>query len=654
MAIIGQQILTIGTENQPTGSETLFSAFNKVQNNFNNLFSCASSYSTFLSGDGIHVTSNPTTGTVTVNNTGVLNLYEGTGVTLSGQNGNITISATGTGSAAGVTRIGLISPHSTLQITGGPIVSAGNIAVDLPNIPVSSDFVSGTYTAPTLFVDPQGRITKIADTIGVGTVTSIAVENGGGLQITGSPITSSGTINIKNMGVTSITNGGGLDISGTTGDITIAATNQNVGTVTSVEVTSTSLVVTGSPITTSGPITIDLPATTLVGNIRVTGNANIGVANISNLLVNGNASVSGNLIVSSDTTITGNLTVNGTTTTVNSTVVTVNDKNLVLANNQTTSDGANGSGLTIGSEIATFNYSNVSNGWVASNTITATGNLIGGNIITGGFANITGNIYINSVSDSTGGLGSASGGALQIAGGISVQKNVYVAGNTTASNITTRNLILANASIGASGAISWTVGTKLYSTSSDTKLEVSGSAGANLNHGSNNYVGVNASGAFIKTNNSSTWNFYGNGNMAGPSSTLGVVGNITAGNVNVGAGAISGNDFTSINSVVISSTSDLFFNAQNNNGSYVAFAPPLTMPSSTAVVWALPNAEGSANSFLSTDGAGILSFKKVARAFTPASSTAAGIPGDITYDSSHIYVCVGATAWIRINATTNF
>ena len=49
MAIIGQQILTIGTENQPTGSETLFSAFNKVQNNFNNLFSCASSYSTFLS-----------------------------------------------------------------------------------------------------------------------------------------------------------------------------------------------------------------------------------------------------------------------------------------------------------------------------------------------------------------------------------------------------------------------------------------------------------------------------------------------------------------------------------------------------------------------------------------------------------------------------
>jgi len=634
MAITGQEILTIGTENQPTGSETLYSAFNKVQNNFTNLFSYASSYSTFVSGDGIHVTTNPTTGTVTLNNTGVINLFEGSGVTLSGSNGNVTISAAGTGSAAGVTRVGLLSPHNTLQITGGPIVGAGNIAVDLPNIVVSGDFVSGTYTAPTLFVDPQGRITKIANTTGVGTVSSIAVVNGGGLQITGSPVTSSGTINIKNMGVTSITNGGGLTISDTTGDITIAATNQNTGTVTSVEVTSNTLTVTGSPITSSGPITIDLPALPVIGNVRIAGNANIGVANVSTLLVNGNANVTGNLNVSSDAIITGNLTVNGTTTTVNSTVVTVNDKNLVLANNQTTSDGANGAGITIGSSIATWNYSNVSNGWVASNTITATGN-----------------IYISSVSDSTGGLGTASDGALQIAGGISVQKNVYIAGNTTASNVLTRNLTLANASIGASGAISWTVGTKLYSTSSDTKLELSGSAGANLNHGSNNYVGVSASGAFIKTNNANTWNFYGNGNMAGPGSTLGVVGNISAGNVSVGVGTVTANDFVSGNSVTISNTSALLFNTINDNSKFVALTAPTSI-TGAYIAWALPNSDGVANSFLSTDGGGNWSFKTPARSQAPATATSAGVAGQIAYDSTHIYVCIATNSWIRASAST--
>ena len=47
---------------------------------------------------------------------------------------------------------------------------------------------------------------------------------------------------------------------------------------------------------------------------------------------------------SGDLTVTGNLTVNGTTTTINSTTLTVDDKNIVLASGATTDNDADGGG----------------------------------------------------------------------------------------------------------------------------------------------------------------------------------------------------------------------------------------------------------------------------------------------------------------------
>lgn len=299
MAINGQQFLNIGTENAPTGSDSLFQAFGKVQNNFTNLFSYASPFSTFSSGNGIQINANSTSNTITITNTGVTSLIPGTGITLSGSNGNVTISAGGSG-ASGVTRVGVVSDGGTIHVVGGPIVSTGNINIDLPNIPTGPNFAVGTYVAPTLKVDAQGRITEIANTTGVGTVTSIAIESADqNLQITGSPVTSNGTITIQNMGVTSITNGGGLSISGSTGDITIAATNRNQGTVTSVTLHSNTLTITGSPVTTSGPLTVDIPSD--VGNIGASGNANFGYVRANVLQVTGNVTIGGNLTVTGNT-----------------------------------------------------------------------------------------------------------------------------------------------------------------------------------------------------------------------------------------------------------------------------------------------------------------------------------------------------------------
>ncbi len=63
--------------------------------------------------------------------------------------------------------------------------------------------------------------------------------------------------------------------------------------------------------------------------------------------------------VSDNLTVTGNLTVSGTTTTVNSTTVNLNDHNIVLDSNNSTSAVVNGAGITIeggSGDDATFTY----------------------------------------------------------------------------------------------------------------------------------------------------------------------------------------------------------------------------------------------------------------------------------------------------------
>ena len=219
MAISGQETLQIGAQNSPTNSDSLWVAFNKTQNNFSTLFSLASPYDIFTSQAGISVTSNASTGTVTITNTGVLNLIQGTGITLSGANGNIVVSATGGNGTSGVTSVGISS--NSLSITNTPIVSSGVISVDLP---VQTNILAGNYIAPTVTIDQYGRITNIANASSFGTVTSVAVSGSDGISVSGGPITSNGTITLTNTGVTRLTAGSGIVLTSNTGNITITST----------------------------------------------------------------------------------------------------------------------------------------------------------------------------------------------------------------------------------------------------------------------------------------------------------------------------------------------------------------------------------------------------------------------------------------------
>jgi hypothetical protein len=232
----------------------------------------------------------------------VTKITPGTGITLDNTNGNVTISVSGSLSnvVAGVTNIGIRS--STLNISGSPIISSGLISIEVPAIPSSSSFNPGMYVSPTLTVDQYGRIVEISNISSTGTVTSVAVTAGDGISITGSPITESGTISIVNTGVTQLTAGPGITLSGSKGSITIAGVTPSSGTVTRIDVSSSSLDVTGSPITSSGTINIEIPSTPdpftklTSANVYSTGPMlAIGTITGGNLNTTGNVTVTGNV-----------------------------------------------------------------------------------------------------------------------------------------------------------------------------------------------------------------------------------------------------------------------------------------------------------------------------------------------------------------------
>jgi hypothetical protein len=266
MAISGLQVINIGLQNESIGSDSLYDAFNKVKTNFNTLFNNASPYNTFTANTGIGITANANLGTVNILNTGVTSIVAGTNITINQANGAVTISSNGGGGGGGgtVTSVGLTPISSSrIAVTNSPITSSGNMTVDL----VTSGVSAGTYTYPTLTVDVYGRVTSASNAAAAGTVTSVSVVPGDGIQVTGSPVTTSGNINITNTGVTRLNAGTGISLSGGNGNVTVSTTITG-GTVTGVSVASPTLTVSGSPITTTGTITIDLPSTiTLTGNI---------------------------------------------------------------------------------------------------------------------------------------------------------------------------------------------------------------------------------------------------------------------------------------------------------------------------------------------------------------------------------------------------
>jgi mucin-19 len=144
--------------------------------------------------------------------------------------------------------------------------------------------------------------------------------------------------------------------------------------------------------------------TTISGAMSVTGNAAIsGIMSVTgNTTISGLMTVTGNTTFSDDVTIAGDLIVNGTTTTINSTTLAIDDKNIELGSvavaNNTTADGG---GITLkagGNGDKTFNWVNATGAWTSSEDF---------NLLTGKVYEINGTTVLSSTTLGSGVTGSS-------------------------------------------------------------------------------------------------------------------------------------------------------------------------------------------------------------------------------------------------------
>jgi hypothetical protein len=176
----------------------------------------------------------------------------------------------------------------------------------------------------------------------------------------------------------------------TTAFVTNAVSSAGGGTVSSVALTApTFLSVTGSPVTTSGTLALSLASQT-ANQVFVAPNGSNGAPTFRSLVAadipslsyvpTSGGTVSGNL------TVTGDLTINGTTTNINSTNIVVEDKNIVLGDVTTPSDTtADGGGITLkGATDKTFNWVDSTDAWTSSehvNLVAGKSYYIGGTLV---------------------------------------------------------------------------------------------------------------------------------------------------------------------------------------------------------------------------------------------------------------------------------
>ena len=131
------------------------------------------------------------------------------------------------------------------------------------SVSATSPIASSGGTTPTISISQASASTNgylsftdwsTFNAKGNGTVTSVSATAGTGISISGSPITSSGTLTITNTApdqTVALTAGTGISVSGTYPNFTITNTNTSSGTVTNIA-TGTGL--SGGPITTTGTI----------------------------------------------------------------------------------------------------------------------------------------------------------------------------------------------------------------------------------------------------------------------------------------------------------------------------------------------------------------------------------------------------------------
>jgi len=165
--------------------------------------------------------------TVTATNSG-----DDVTVNVSAGTGTVTSVAVSGGSTGLTTSGGPITTTGTITLGGTLAVASGGTGTATPGLVAGTNITSITGSWPNQTINASG---------GSGTVTSVAATGGTGISVSGSPITTSGTLTITNTApdqTVALTQGGTTTITGTYPNFTISSADQFVGTVTSVTGTS--------------------------------------------------------------------------------------------------------------------------------------------------------------------------------------------------------------------------------------------------------------------------------------------------------------------------------------------------------------------------------------------------------------------------------
>ena len=177
---------------------------------------------TFANGTGISLTTNATTDTLTITNSGVTSAVAGTGISVSSGTGAVTFTNTGVTSATAGTGISVSSSTGGVTISNAGVVSV----VTDPGSGISLDtsvpgVVRVTNSAPNI-IQQTFRYMRMPnlDLLDADSASdTLNFLNGTGISVTGDTVTDS--ITITNTGVTSIAASTGISVSAASGSVNI-------------------------------------------------------------------------------------------------------------------------------------------------------------------------------------------------------------------------------------------------------------------------------------------------------------------------------------------------------------------------------------------------------------------------------------------------
>jgi hypothetical protein len=230
--------------------------------------------------------------------------------------GNLTLGGNFTTSGAHATTLTTSGTTALTLPTSGTVISkdgSGNFTI------------AGTMTGE---VDRSANTSVVAGAYGSATAIPVITVDANGF--------------VDSVGTAAVSGVTGVSFNDTTGVLTVQTAIENF-----------SDSVTLQPFTTS--------------NLTEGTNLYYTDARVDSRLASGNI---GNLIVG------GNLTVNGTTTTINSTTLEVDDKNIVIASGTADSASANGAGITVDTINANIIYTSSTNSWDFNRDIKTNQNVV--------------------------------------------------------------------------------------------------------------------------------------------------------------------------------------------------------------------------------------------------------------------------------------